>query len=173
MNRFLIVVAILASFSVALLSAQNAPQSPEAAPGRILTRTRLVVQFSELENAWLDAIQKKDSAALDRLLDDSFQVWSADNPSPTPREDWEKSVFAAPAEPFHVQSISVRGVRSDLVIVNFQLLAPAKAGKKSRPGFFVVDVWFKNGSQWQCTDRYMSRLLLPHAKVPARPTGKD
>jgi hypothetical protein len=173
MNRFLIVIVILASCGFTLLSAQNAPPSPEAAPGRILTRTRLVVQFSELENAWLDAIQKKNSAALDRLLDDSFQAWRADNPVPTPREDWEKSAFAAPAEPFRIQSMSARGVRSDLVIVNFQLLAPAKAGEKSRPGFFVVDVWSKNGAQWLCTDRYISRLLLPHATVAARPTGKD
>lgn len=176
MNRWLVFIVTIASiaFSCPTLSiAQNSPHAPEAAPGRILTRTRLVVQFSELENAWLDAIKKKNSSALDRLVDDSFQVWSADAPAPTPREDWEKSAFATPVVPFRIQSMSARDVRSDLVIVNFQLLAPAQAGKKTRPAFYVVDVWSKNADRWQCTDRYISPLVLPHATITARPTGKD
>ena len=81
MNCWLVFIVTIVSiaFSYPTLSiAQNSPQAPEAAPGRILTRTRLVVQFSELENAWLDAIKKKNSSALDRLLDDSFQVWSSE-----------------------------------------------------------------------------------------------
>jgi uncharacterized protein DUF4440 len=176
MNRWLVFavkIVSIASCCVALSIAQNSNHVSGAAPGRILNRTRLVVQFSELENAWLDAIQKKNSSALDRLLDDSFQVWSADVPAPTPREDWEKSAFAAPAVPFRIQSMSARDVRSDLVIVNFQLLAPAQAGKKTRPAFYVVDVWSKNAEGWQCTDRYISPLFLPHATITARPTGKD
>jgi hypothetical protein len=42
--------------------------------GRIVTRTRLVAVFSDLQNQWLEAVQKKDTATLDRLLGEEYQV---------------------------------------------------------------------------------------------------
>ena len=43
-----------------------------SASQRVVTTTRLVTVFSELETEWLQGVQQKDSAALDRLQGEDF-----------------------------------------------------------------------------------------------------
>jgi len=79
-RRFSLAVAALISILFSVLAVAQAP-------GRIETRTRLVSLFSDLQNQWLEAVKKKDAAALDRLLGDEYEVWTATHNGPIPRED--------------------------------------------------------------------------------------
>jgi len=74
--KHVVVAFLLFTFPLSsLYAAQN-----QVAPGRVVITTRLVAIFSELESNVLTALQKKDGAALDKLLSDEFQVWTADPP---------------------------------------------------------------------------------------------
>src|SRR5579884_1266591 len=74
--------------------------------GRIETRTRLVSQFSTLQTKWLDAVKAKDSAALDRLLSEDFEVWTPDHSGPIPREDWQAQAFADNLTSFRLRDMA-------------------------------------------------------------------
>ena len=158
----------LVLFALAISPALS-QESQTPATGRILTPTRLVATFSEKENAWAAAVQKKSSSALDQLLDDEFQVWNPDHPGATPREDWQKTAFSNPPTSFQIQHMAARPVRDDVTIVSFEL---RETRDKQTTQSFVVDVWTKNGGDWKCTDRYISKLPST-AHVPPRPTGRN
>jgi hypothetical protein len=42
----------------------------------VVTKTRLQVLFADLENQWLKAVQAKDKPSMDKLLAESFEVWT-------------------------------------------------------------------------------------------------
>src|SRR5690348_10295845 len=86
------------------------------ASGRIETRTRLVSQFSELENRWLNAIQKKDATALDRLLSEDYEVWTPDRSSPIPREEWQVQAFAETLKSFRIADMAVKAPRDGVAV---------------------------------------------------------
>ena len=138
-------------------------------PGRILTPTRLVATFSEQESAWATAVQKKNSAALDQFLDDDFQVWSPDLAGATPKEDWQKAAFSNPPTSFQIQHMAARPVRDDVTIVSFEL-RETRAQQTTQS--FVVDVWAKSGTNWRCTDRYIS-TSPGSTHAPPHPTGRN
>src|SRR5437868_15546211 len=78
-------------------------------PRRIVTTTRLVAIFSELENDCMKAVQENDANALDRLLSEDFQIWTPSPPGhPIPREDWLKQ--AEKPQSFRIRQMAVRGV---------------------------------------------------------------
>lgn len=168
---------------VMLLSALTLPSpAQEHRQGqRIVTRTRLQVVFGELEGQWLKAIRDKDEAALNRVLADGFEVWTAAPPgSPTPRADWQPSAFASKLESFGMRQLGVRAVSPDVSVAHFVLTETFDQGGKPRTEeYFVVDVWTKvgEGDNWRCTDRYLSKLsMLSHpisAKPSVKPDGKN
>jgi uncharacterized protein DUF4440 len=158
----------LVLFALAISPALS-QQSQTPATGRILTPTRLVATFSEKENAWAAAVQKKSSSVLDQFLDDEFQVWNPDQPGATPREDWQKTAFSNPPTSFQIQHMAARPVRDDVTIVSF-VIHESRAQQTTQS--FVIDVWTKSGGDWRCTDRYVSRMPRS-THVPTRPTGRN
>jgi len=153
--------------------AQSSPQTP---PSHVAITTRLVALFSDLEEQWLNAIQKKDSAALDHLLGDEFQVWTAAPPgSPIPREDWQVQSLASPPASFQLSQMAVRTVADNVAIASFVLQTSLnRNGAAVSQRHFIVDVWTKGGDNWVCTDRYQSELSGSASAVRSdiHPTGK-
>jgi Domain of unknown function (DUF4440) len=158
------------------VSAQQA-QHDQTGPRRVLTTTRLVSLFSELENQWMQAVQHKDGSALARLLGDHFQLWTPETNGPTPREDWQKQALAQSLVSFHFRQMAVRSLREDSAIVSFVLSKSVQSGGKLKvEAHFVVDIWSKEGDQWVCTDRYASPMLAVTRLAPAedhKPSGKQ
>ena len=142
---------------------------------RIVTKTRLQVVFSELENQWLAAVQKRDEAALNKLLADSFEEWIPAQPDPIPLEDWRQRAFGEALQSFQIRQLAVRAVKDDVSVASFVLQQKIESGGKVRTeNDFVIDVWVKDGGSWRCTDRYTSPG--PSTTAPAgdiRPTGKQ
>jgi ketosteroid isomerase-like protein len=172
-----VVVILLVWFAVSLgASAQEHHQGQ-----RIVTRTRLQVLFSDLEDQWLKAIQQKDAPSLDRLLSEDFQVWTPTPPgSPMPREDWQTAAFGRKLRSFEYHQLAVRSASPEIAIASFVLTETFdQAGKSVSEDHFVVDVWAKNGEgdNWRCTDRYwwkVSGASHPAGSKPGvKPSGKE
>jgi Domain of unknown function (DUF4440) len=169
----------LAVFIPVLLFAPGAAQTqtaPQVASGRAVVATRLVAMFSDLETQWLTAVQNKNTAVLDHLLSDEFQVWIADPPgAPLPREDWQAHALAAPPSIFHLRQMAVRPVSDDIAIASFVLQeSMTRDGKDVSQQQFIVDVWKKTAESWLCTDRYSSDIAKnPMPQANKKPTGKQ
>ena len=134
-------------------------------PGRILTPTRFVTIFSNLENQLTDALVANDSAVAARFVTEDFSQWTPQPPgSPVPREEWLKSAGKGLAN-FRIRQMSAKDL-GDHVAVSFVLTTGAKA-------FFIVDIWQKAGTDWQLATRYLSPVDPAPFRGDIRPTGKN
>src|SRR5450759_5744758 len=89
-------------------------------PGRILTPTRFVTIFSNLENQLTDALVANNSAVAARFVTEDFSQWTPQPPgSPVPREEWLKSAGKGLAN-FRIRQMSAKDL-GDHVAVSFVL----------------------------------------------------
>ena len=101
-----------------LASAQQSSPLAEPAHQRVATTTRLVTIFSELETEWLQAVQQKDSAALERFPGEDFQELSPNVAGPVPREEWQQRALTQELQSFHLRQMAVRALRQNLIQSN-------------------------------------------------------
>jgi len=161
-------------FAILTLASTCTPWVSAQESGRIETRTRLVSLFSGLQNQWLDAIKRKDVAALDRLLSEDFEVWTPTHTGPIPREDWQAQAFAENLKSFHVADLAVKSPRDGIAIESFRLeTATSRGGSDVTQRFFVVNLWTSDKDSWRCTDSYISPVTTPPPTASAKPTGKE
>ena len=165
---------LLLTAPLPISSAQEPVKSPLGP--RIITATRQVVIFTDLENQLLRAVQKKDQAALAALVTDDCSIQMADA-EPLPAEDWIQSVMD---KGYSLKSFQIRQVSaidmSDYVLVNFDRVQQAAyKGKPDSGEFFVVDLWKKDGDRWKLANRYVSKVSsVPWTpKGDVKPTGKQ
>ena len=141
---------------------------------RIVSTTRLVARYSDLEGQLTSAVRHKDEAALGRLLAEDFEQWSPDPPGdPVPREEWLNNVLTA----FTLQSaqhrlMAVRTVGETAVVSFVQSQRAVCAGRNCNGDFFIVDLWQQHKDAPQLLVRYASGIkTLP--RLPPKPTGKE
>lgn len=128
-------------------------------PSRVVpTVTRTVHMFSELENAWLDAVQSRDQAALDKIVAPNFELRSAlQAGTPTPRAESLKQSLALPAFDSSIGKMAAHEY-GEIIVVSFEWqLKPASAGAAAER-MFVVDTWRQNPSGWQVVTRYIAPI---------------
>ncbi|HKN33028.1 MAG TPA: nuclear transport factor 2 family protein [Terriglobales bacterium] len=146
-------------------------------PGRILTTTRLVTLFSQMEADWLKAIHEQDQATLNRLLAEDFQIWTPAPPGePIPREQWLQRAMAEKLDSFRIRQMAARAVNNSAVVVSFVLSETVEqAGKAHTSDYFIVDLWQKKDENWQVTDRYSSQVkgVSGNQQGDVKPTGKN
>jgi ketosteroid isomerase-like protein len=163
---------------LAILSVAAAAQEPVKPPlnPRIITATRQVSIFTDLEKQLLKAVQAKNEAALKNLVGDDCMIEMPDA-DPMPGDDWIASVLG---KDYVLKSFSVRQVsaldQGDLVVIKFDRVQQATyKGAPENGEFFVVDVWKKNGDSWKLANRYVSKVSsvpwMP--KDDVKPTGKQ
>src|SRR5262249_9736634 len=144
-------VAMLLLLYVLLVTSAAQPQHGEP---RTVTRTRLQVLFADLEAQWSQAVQQQDAAALQRLLDGAFQVWTAAPPGdPMPRQEWEQHVFGRPLQSSELRQLAVRAVTPEVSVASFVLHETFdQSGTPRTEDHFVVDVWVQTGADdtWKC-----------------------
>ena len=136
MKIFPIAACALLAFASCVASAQ--------APGRVMTMTRTAKQFGDLEIRIDDAARKHDQAALEKLLAPRFEQRDAAAPGrPLPRADFIRRLLA--------QSGGDGFVMSDIAVHEFGATAVVSYAATQ----FVVDVWVKNGDDYQLAVRYV------------------
>jgi hypothetical protein len=144
---------------------------------RIMTGTRQVVTFTNLETQLLAAVQKKDKPGLQGLLTDDFAIEMPDT-NRLGGDEWLDSVMSPEFSltKFGVRQVSVTDM-GNAAIVKFDRLQEAKTRNVSQAGeFFVVDLWKKDGDAWKLSTRYVSKVssVVPAEKTDdKKPTGKD
>ena len=163
--------AVLIATSV-FFAAQE-PVKPKLNP-RIVTATKQVSMFSDLEMQMLKAVQKKDKDALQAMLTDDCVIVMP-NADPLPGDEWVDSVMA---KDFTLKSFAMRGVffvdLGNAAVVKFERKQDAtNAGKAESGEFFVVDLWKKDGDAWKLANRFVSKTSSESRVTPIKPTGKQ
>jgi hypothetical protein len=164
-----------ALIAICMLAAAQEPIKPKLTP-TITTATKQVTLFTRLESQLLQAVQKKDQAALEGMLGDDFEIDMPDA-DPLPGEDWVDSVMA---KDFSLQSFFIREMsvveQGDSAVVKYQRVQQASwKGMNESGEFFVVDLWKKNGDTWKLANRYVAKVrsLPPEPRIQPKPTGKE
>jgi len=172
--RNFVPVAVIAVAAFLAGSAQE-PIKPSLSP-RIITATRQVVIFTDLEKQMLRAIQSKDQSGLSKLVSDDCIIEMPDA-DPLPCDDWMKTVLSKDymLKTFVVRQLSVVD-GADVMVVKFDRVQQSSfKGKPDGGEFFVIDVWKKDGADWKLASRFVSKVssvpFMPKADV--KPTGKQ
>jgi hypothetical protein len=161
--------------AVTVLAGAQEPVKPKLTP-RIITATRQVTMFSDLEIQMLKAVQKKDKAALESMLTEDCIIEMPDA-DPLAGDEWVDSVMA---KDFTLKSFAMRNVFAvdlgNAVVVKFERRQDAvNKGRAESGQFFVVDVWKQAGDTWKLANRFVSKngsgTIEP--KGPVKPTGKQ
>jgi hypothetical protein len=173
MRVIVLTILLLASAVLALGQGQVAPERPAK---RIVTRTRLVSIFSDLESQLFKGLQGNEEQSMDALLAEDFQLWTPTPPGdPVPRDDWRKQALAERLKAFSIRQMGASSVDENAVLVHFVLSKTVElGGKTSVQDYFVMDMWQKSDDKWQLRERYASPLagcLSKPGKV--RPSGKN
>lgn len=182
MKRRVFLISTLAICTWGLLAAQTkktarpAP-SPAAQPTdplqgsrKVITATRTVGAFWDLELSLAEAFSKKDTPGMNKLLAEEFKVWRPNQTgSAIGREDWLASGKGNP-KPTRIVQMSVESY-PDLAIVHFLGAVSASGSKGKARQFFVVDTWENHDGNWQLVTRYQAEIAP--IIMPARPTGKE
>jgi len=163
------------AFALALLAALAAPASraqsgppPGARGGAGGMATRSVSRYLGLERDLLDAILRRDRAAMAALLVDDFELRSAAQVDVLSADEWLRRELRASAPEGFVRDLSVREV-DDLAVVSF-LLARGTAARPAAATFFVVDVW--RASAGKLLSRSITRAAGTPPR-PSRPSGRE
>lgn len=170
-----LVFIVAIAFTASIAAPAQEPVKPKLTP-HIITATKQVTLFTGLERQMLQAVQEKDKAALEAMLDDDFAIEMPDA-DPLIAEDWIASVMA---KDYSLKSFTIRQMSAvdggNFVLVKFDRVQESTSkGKPDGGEFFVVDVWKKDGETWKLADRFVSKVssvpFMP--KTDARPTGKQ
>ena len=124
-------------------------------------------QFKQLTMELQGAIQRKDTAALDKYFgkDFAFSMPVAGKvPQVMNRAEFLKLGALYTLESFHITNLAAR-LWGGVAVVRFQSFRQAQLGGVDRSGeFVVVDTWVKDGDNWRLSMRVLAR---PDAGVGA------
>ena len=131
-----------------------------------MTPTRNVLTFTRLENAWLEALQRRDAEALARLPAAASEPGSAAAPGvPTARAEAMRESLRAPVSRSSIEQMAVHEY-GDVMLVSFLWTVADGTAPQS---FFVVDTWKRSGSEWKAAVRYAApagAAMIPGAVAP-------
>ena len=170
MRRWFVVL-----IAIAVFAAGQEPIQPRLTP-KIITATRQVTLFTGLEKQVLQNVQKKDKAALQAMLSDSFQVEMPDA-DPLAGDDWVDSIMGKDftLKSFIVRQLSVLDLGDSAVVKYDRTQQATFKGRHESGESFVVDVWKKSGDSWRLANRYVAKIatvpLTP--RIQPRPSGKE
>jgi ketosteroid isomerase-like protein len=142
-------------------------------PGRIITPTRQVAEFSELEKQWMSALQSNDRFALDHLLTEDFEILTPFAGNAIDRDEFIRAVTGSlKLQSYRISQMTVHDF-GDTAVVNFLINAKGQfRGRDSSGRYFVVDVWRKSSNSWEAAVRYLFKSGVVSTAQP-RPSGKQ
>lgn len=151
----------LRSLAVALcLVAPAVPASAQAVRSQTPVVTRLVQIYSDQERRLADAINRKDTGEIDRLVASDFELRPADKiGTPVPRADWLAQLSSEPAAETTIGQMAVHDFGA-IRIVSFLM---TRAGN---PPIAVVDVWMQSGDASVLKVRYAAAQGSAPVPVP-------
>jgi len=156
------VTALAVCLFVAPMGAQDTARRAPPAPTDVDQRLTPVMQRAEQEFA--DAIVRKDSAGLERILAPAFTLRVADVPQGSlPRAIWmDNTLHRLKAESAAVTHVAARRLAENVAAAS---LIFEQKGMMADRDFsmvaYLVDFWKENGGSWQIVARYSAPLGRP------------
>lgn len=152
---------VVAVLYTAVLTSQVEAQTVRT---QIPVVTRLVQIYSDYEQRLADAIIRKDTSEINRLIADNFELRSVNNIGvPTPRAEWiAQSLKETPAS-ISIGQMAVHDY-GNIRIVSFAM--KRTADNRQARGVAVIDVWMVSGESSVLKVRYSAIQRSPSIPVP-------
>jgi hypothetical protein len=126
--------------------------------------TRLVQIYSDYERRLAEAINRKDTGEIDRLVAKDFELRPADNIGvPTPRADWITQSLKEPLGSVSIEQMAVHAY-GDIRVVSFVMKHVLT--NRGQQGIAVVDVWMQSGESPVLKVRYAAVQGTQSQRVP-------
>ena len=147
---------VLAAVALASAGAGAARQSE---PGRAEQEVR------KLEREWLDAYEKHDAAAMERIVAEGFTITFPNGGIQT-REQLLRMIRAprrGPAPKFHTEDVQSRAYGDSVVILMGRVVAEFTQadGKTARDVSRYTDTYVRTGGRWQVVASHLSNIEAP------------
>jgi len=151
----------MAVLCTAILTSQVQAQTVRT---QIPVVTRLVQIYSDYEQGLADAIIRKDTGEINRLIADDFELRSTNNIGvPTPRAEWIAQSLKEPSTSISIAQMAVHDY-GNIRIVSFAM--KRTSGARQAPGVAVIDVWMVSGESSVLKVRYSAIQRSPSIPVP-------
>jgi len=115
----------------------------------------------KLQREWLDAYQKHDAAALERIEADNFTLTEADGKVTTKAEDVASIRNAKPPQPddsFDVEDVKVRLYGDTAVLIGRVILKYRNKGQMVVERYRYTDTYLRRRGRWQVVASQLTRL---------------
>jgi ketosteroid isomerase-like protein len=136
------------------------------------TRSRKTEQeLLKLQRQWLDAYQKHDAAALERIEVDDFTLTESDGKVTTKAEDVASIKNAKPPQPddsFDVEDVKVRLYGDTAVLIGRVILKYRNKGQMVAERYRYTDTYLKRHGRWRVV---ASQLTAYRRYVLSRSAG--
>lgn len=144
---------------IAIAAGPALAQPTGGRPSRVVpTVTRTVHIFSDLENQWIDAVQSRDHAALDKIVAPNFELRSAlQAGTPTPRAESMKQALSLPPFDSSIGKMAAHEF-GDIIVVSFEWKLKPTNTSALPERMFVVDTWRQADAGWQVVTRYIAPI---------------
>ena len=162
-------VLTLGAWSCTTAPQAKATDSPASASPAATAEVEATI--SQLEKDWVAAIQKKDTAALERLPAPDF-VGTSPTAHTYTREDAIEDIKDARyvVDKMDLDEVSVNVYGTTAVSFTSQEEKSTYAGKDTSGHYHFTDVWVKKDGQWQVVATHGTRYDKPEPQEKA--TGK-
>lgn len=118
-------------------------------------------ELLKLQREWLDAYQKHDAAALERIEADDFTLTESDGKVTTKTEDVANVRNAKPPQPddaFDVEDVKVRLYGDTAVLIGRVILKYRNKGQMVAEQYRYTDTYVKRKGKWQVVASQLTRL---------------
>ena len=147
------------------------PVQAQAVRVQIPVVTRLVQSYSDYEQRLAEAINRKDTGEIDRLVAPDFELRSATNIGvPVPRAEWLAQSLKQRPTTMSIGQMAVHDY-GNIRVVSF-VLKPTGAARRE-PAIAVVDVWMQSAESSILKTRYAAVQALPSIRVPGETRQKQ
>ena len=114
--------------------------------------TTTAQELIDREREWMEAGQRKDMAALERIVGADF-VYTASGQGRWPRERWLETVAVYDLEGFAFLDVDVRLYGDAAVVLSRYEQEATVAGARRSGEFLITDVWVRGEGGWQVVAR--------------------
>ena len=143
-------LALFVLTGVALSPATGQTKSPKAER-----------ELLKLQREWLDAYQKHDAAALERIEADDFTLTEADGQVTTKPEDVASIRNAKPPQPddsFDVEDVKVRLYGDTAILMGRVILKYRNKGQMVVERYRYTDTYLKRRGRWRVVASQLTRI---------------
>lgn len=166
MKKLALALVLLAPVCSGGLAATVEPAVGAADQARVPTVTRLVKIFGTLETQWMESVQRRDTAGIERILSDDFEMRIASAPGqPTPRAEWIKQSITDAPFTSSIEQMAAHEL-GNVIVVSFLWKLDVAESSAISPQVFVVDTWTQEAGTWRVRTRYAAPVGNSGKNVP-------